>query len=118
MRKVAGQERIYDRLDRISQVAGGESLLQGLVRLPDGERYTMRNPPRGRPDLLELLPKDGSGKTRTIKDYGKPTGQIYTEADLVERLAASHRHPPAGTSPTAPRGAGLEPVTSRVSSRQ
>ena len=117
MRKVAGQEQVFDRLDRISQVAGGEALLQSLVKLPDGERFAMRKPPRGRPDLLDLLPKNASGKTRTIKDYDKRTGQIYSEADLIKRLEASYRRPPAGTNPTTPQGAGRETVTSRASSR-
>ena len=38
----------------------------------------------------QSLPKKGSGKTRTIKNYQKPTGRIYTEKDLVERITKSY----------------------------
>lgn len=91
MRKVAGQPGVYDRLDRIASETGGEPLLVGLVRLPDAERFTVARPARGLPDLVDFLPKNASGKTRTVKDFGKPTGRVYTAADLVQRLESSYR---------------------------
>jgi hypothetical protein len=91
MRKVSGYESIYDRLDRVSQVSGGQRTIDAIVRLPDGEKYAQpkKKTPHGVPDFLDLLPKNASGKVRSIKDYDKPTGRIYTEADLVSRLSRS-----------------------------
>lgn len=86
MRKVSGNALIYDRLDRISRESGGPQLISGLIKLPDGEKYSNTKLPRGVPNLLDLLPKNASGKTRTIKDYDKPTGRIYTVDQLVEQL--------------------------------
>jgi len=51
--------------------------------------------PRGVPGFLELLPKNRSGKTRTIKDYQQPTGLIYTEKQLLKRLKQSYGGKPA-----------------------
>jgi hypothetical protein len=90
MRKVRNDKLIYDRLDRISRVNGGNALLRDLLKLPDGARYAKMDPGQAVPDLLDLLPKTRSGKTRTIKDYKKPTGRIYTEEDLVKRLVKSY----------------------------
>jgi hypothetical protein len=99
MRKVSGFDSIYDRMDRVSQVSGGQRTLDAIVRLPDGEKYALpkKQTPHGVPDFLDLLPKNASGKVRSIKDYQKPTGRIYTQADLVERLLRSL----AGSAPAA-----------------
>jgi hypothetical protein len=90
MSKVSGYSLIYDRLDRISSQFGGRQLVKDLVRLPDGQRYARRNPGRGVPDLVDLLPKRADGKRPTIRDYDKPTGNIYTEEALLETLKASY----------------------------
>jgi hypothetical protein len=91
MDKVKGFELIYDRMDRLSQASGGQRTLDAIVRLPDGEKYSKpkKDLPYGVPDFLYLLPKNSSGRVRTIKDYDKPTGRIYTEADLLRRLTRS-----------------------------
>jgi hypothetical protein len=91
MRKVSGYESIYDRMDRLSRVSGGQRTIDAIVRLPDGEKYAQpkKKTPNGVPDFLDLLPKNMSGKVRSIKDYDKPTGRIYTEADLIGRLSRS-----------------------------
>ena len=90
MRKVSGEKLIYDRLDRIARESGGPQLIEDLVKLPNGERYARTKPARGDPNLLDLLPKTGSGKRRQIKDYDRPTGRIYTVDDLLKRLEESH----------------------------
>ena len=90
MRKVAGYKLIYDRLDRVSQVSGGQRMLQSLVKLPDGQRYAAKQTRGGVPDLLALLPKSGSGKKRTVSKYNEPTGSIYTAKDLLARLRKSY----------------------------
>lgn len=101
MQKVSSFELIYDRMDRLSQVSGGQRTLDALARLPDGEKYAKpkKELPYGVPDFLYLLPKNASGRVRTIKDYDKPTGRIYTEADLLRRLTRSWQ----GEVPPEPR---------------
>jgi hypothetical protein len=91
MGKVSGFELIYDRMDRVSQVSSGLRNLTAIVGLPDGERYAKpkRQLPNGVPDFLDLLAKNASGKVRTIKDYDKPTGRVYTEKELLKRLNRS-----------------------------
>lgn len=84
--KVAAEPLIYDRLDRIAHAAGGQAMLRDLVKLPDGDRYAKQKRAPGVPDLLDLLPKDRSGKRRQIKDYERPTGRIYTVDALIEQL--------------------------------
>lgn len=91
MRKVAGYQLIYDRLDRISQEPGGRQLLQSLIKLPDGHRYARANTPGAVPDLVAFLPKGRSGRTRRVADYNQPTGKIYTASALMTRLEESYR---------------------------
>jgi hypothetical protein len=91
MAKVSDFTLIYDRLDRVSRVSSGVTTLDMLVRLPNGEKFSHPKSqlPHGVPDILDLMPKKGNGLVRSIKDYGKPTGRIYSEADLVKRLGRS-----------------------------
>ena len=91
IKKVASESLIYDRLDRISQERGGQALIHDLIRLPDGDRYARQNPGQAVPNLLDLLPKDASGRTRQIRNYGKPTGKIYVRDQFVKRLDASYQ---------------------------
>jgi hypothetical protein len=88
--QVADYKLIYDRLDRISQEPGGQRLLQDLVKLPDAARYAKQVTGRGVPDLVELLPKQRSGKTRRVQDYDKPTKKIYTLEQLQKRIRESY----------------------------
>jgi len=96
MAKVNGYTLIYDRLDRVSRVSGGQTTLDMLVRLPNGEKFSSLKGelPKGVPDILDLMPKTGNGLVRSIKGYEKPTGRIYSEADLVERLSRSFESEP------------------------
>lgn len=91
MKKVASESLIYDRLDRVSQERGGQALIHDLIRLPDGDRYARQNPGQAVPNLLDLLPKDASGRTRQIRNYWKPTGKIYVRDQFVKRLDASYQ---------------------------
>lgn len=96
MRKVKDYELIYDRMDRVGRVRDGKRMLADMAKLPDGERYAKMEPPAGVPGFLELLPKRSSGKTRSIEDYEKPTGRIYTEKQLLKRLKQSYQGHPKG----------------------
>ena len=91
MRQVANDKLIYDRLNRIVRVQGGQRMLEDLIKLPDGATYAKADRARAVPGLLDLLPKNRSGKTREIRDYNKPTGKIYTATQLIDRLETSHR---------------------------
>lgn len=96
MRKVNDYELIYNRMDRVCRVRDGKRMLADLSKLPDGERYAKMETPPGVPGFLELLPKRSSSKTRSIEDYKKPTGRIYTEKQLLNRLKQSYQeHPKA-----------------------
>jgi hypothetical protein len=86
MRKVSSYTLVYDRMDRVSRVSGGQRMLRDLAKLPDGERYVKMQTPGAVPDMLALLPKKSSGQKRTIKNYKKPTGRVYTEQALAERI--------------------------------
>jgi hypothetical protein len=91
MRRVSGSRLIYDRLDRISRMPGGQRMIQDLIKLPDGHRYAKVDPGRGVPNLSDLLPKNASGKTARVPDLDKPTGKIYTLDEFLKQLEISHR---------------------------
>lgn len=90
MKKVSGYQLIYDRLDRVTGVSGGQRMLRDLVKLPDGYRYAKMKTTGAVPDLLALLPKKGNGRKRQIRDYDQPTGKLYTPTDVLKRLRESY----------------------------
>jgi len=85
--QTAGNELMFDRLDRIANEPGGERLLRDLMKLPDAARYAKMDTGPGVPDLIDFLPKSRSSKTRRIKDYKKPTGKLYTLDSVIDYLA-------------------------------
>ena len=94
--------------------SGGPRLIQDLVKLPDGEKYCKPKSGGGVPDLLDLLPKNASGKTRQIANYDEPTGHIYTQEHLLTRLGESYKksvEQTSGTpaSPTSPKPGSRQP---------
>jgi hypothetical protein len=91
MRRIAQQELIYDQLDRVAHEPGGRALIGHLIRLPDGEQFVRSGRPATTPGLLELLPKQGNGRTRRILDFHEPTGRIYTVEQLKARLQESYQ---------------------------
>ncbi len=91
LKRLGDDRLIYDRLDRVARMPGGQALIHDLIRLPDGHRYAKRNPPRGVPSLTELLPKGASGKTPRVPDLDKPTGRIYTVEQLWQSLETAHQ---------------------------
>ncbi len=88
-RGVAREQLVFDRLDRLSTMPGGERLIHDMIRLPNGQSFMARQPTPGFTDLTILLPKQANGKTPRDKDFNKPTGKIYTENDLVKALEKS-----------------------------
>ncbi len=86
MRKTASYRLIFDRLDRIGKMTGGQRLIHDLARLPDGHRYAKWKVHQGAPSMEEFLPKGRSGKSPQVKNLRRPTGRIYTEEQFVEAL--------------------------------
>jgi hypothetical protein len=81
MRKVGRNAAGYARLDRLSSIAGGQKIVRDLVRGPGGDK------------LLDYLStQGGSNLGRTLAgarggvDLNKPTGRIYTAAQLTAEL--------------------------------
>lgn len=98
MGQTSNNKLMFDRLERITNEPGGKRLLRDLMKLPDAARYAKIDTGPGVPDLIDFLPKIGSSKTRRVKDYKKPTGNLYTFNDVVEYLAkqvSSSRKVPA-----------------------
>jgi hypothetical protein len=91
MRRVSSYQLIYDRLDRIARMTGGQQLIHDLVRLPDGHRYAQWTPHRGAPSMVDFLPKGVSGKSPRVPDLDKPTGRIYTVSELLTQLEVCYR---------------------------
>lgn len=89
LRGVAGESLVYDRLDRLIAMPGGQQLVHDIMRLPDGQKLMSKKPTAGFSDLTILLPKQANGKTPHDKNFDKPTGRIYTETDLLKALQES-----------------------------
>lgn len=89
LRGVAKQSMVYDRLDRLCAMPGGQQLVHDMMRLPNGQDLMKPKPTPGFTDLTSLLPKQANGKSPRNKDFDKPTGKIYTEAQLVKALEKS-----------------------------
>ncbi len=90
LKHLPNEELLYDRLDRIIKQPGGRRLVRDMLKLPDGYRYAKANRPRGVPAMNEFLPKTRKGKDQVIRNYGKPTGRIYTLDQFITRLHESH----------------------------
>jgi hypothetical protein len=82
MRKIARYPGAYARLDRLSSVSRGESLVRDLIRQRDGDK------------LIEYLATTKGGHhlggmlagAQQGADLNKPTGRIYTAEDLLAEL--------------------------------
>lgn len=87
MRKVAAQSDGYDRLERLSKLPDGKRIVNRLIKGPDGER------------LIEYLTASSGGrelgrmlsKTPRGGGFNRPTGRVYTEEQLLQRLEEAHR---------------------------
>ncbi|MFN0199561.1 MAG: hypothetical protein ACKVT0_22645 [Planctomycetaceae bacterium] len=115
MRQVAEMPGGYDRIDHLRQMKYGERRIQELIRGPDGYK------------LIEYMTESTGGKNfgKQLsnapggKDFNKPTGRIYTEKSLLERLKvpydkAAELHAKAvklrAASPADPDGMPTSPV--------
>ena len=91
LRQTSSYSLVYDRLDRTIQLPGGPALLETITKLPDGAKYLQTKPTPGFKNLAQLLPKRANGQSPAGVDYDKPTGRIYTLAQLLTALEASYK---------------------------
>ncbi len=88
MRAVSSMPQGYDRLDQLSQLSDGRSIVQRLIDGPDGYK------------LLDYMTQASGGKelgamlsaTPGARDFNKPTGRIYTSDELLAALDKSYRN--------------------------
>lgn len=87
MRKLGGSAEQYDRLRRLAETKGGDRTVSDIMKLPNGN------------DVLAALVESKAGKDiarqlskgpRT-RDFNKPTGYLYTQEQVMARLAESYR---------------------------
>jgi hypothetical protein len=86
MRSTGGSAAQYDYLRRLAETKGGNRQVADILKLRNGN------------DVLSALTKSKAGKdiSRRLADgprtqgYDKPTGYIYTEAQVLERLKESY----------------------------
>src|SRR6185295_4546648 len=89
MRKVASHSGAYVRLDRLSTIPRGQTLIHDLIRQKDGDK------------MIEYLSTTKGGKNmggmmaqaRGGVDLNTPTGRIYTSEDLVAALKGAIAKP-------------------------
>jgi hypothetical protein len=86
MRSTGGSAEQYDYLRRLADTKGGDRQITNIMALPNGN------------DVLTALTKSKAGKdiSRRLADgprtqgYDTPTGYIYTEAQVLERIKESY----------------------------
>jgi hypothetical protein len=87
----------YDRLDRLRRMPHGQYRIRELVDAPKGWEMIeyMTTTPNGK-NLGKQLTNATDGK-----DFNRPTGKLYTERALVDRLQKSYDAESARKSKTA-----------------
>lgn len=91
MRKISSHAGAYSHLDRLSSVPGGESIVRDLIRKPGGdELVTYMTSTKGGRNMGKMM-----AGVRGGVDLNKPTGRIYTAADLIAALQESDENNPS-----------------------
>lgn len=85
MRKIARYPDAYDRLERLAALPRGHQIIEDLIRTPGGEKMVgyLTNSQGGKNmgRMLSCIPQEGN--------FNAPTGQIFTEEQLIKRLQKS-----------------------------
>lgn len=82
MRKIGQLPGGYPRLDRLSSISRGQTVVRKLVRQRDGEKFIeYLSTTKGGANLGSMLANAQQGV-----DLNKPTGRIYTASDLIAVL--------------------------------
>ncbi len=82
-----GRPDDYSRLERLSRIPDGQKMIRDLMAGPDGYH-----------DMLAYMISVDGGRTlwsivpgsRDAHDFNVPTGRLYTEKQLLERLEPSY----------------------------
>lgn len=86
MRQVARYPSGYDRLDRLARMPYGINTVRRLIQGPDGYKMLeYMTTTSGGTELGRQLSQSADGK-----NFNRPTGRIYTAAQLLDRLEVSH----------------------------
>ncbi len=86
MRKIGRQPGMYARLDRLSSISRGQSIVRDLIRHKNGDAFVKYlATTKGGHTLGRQLAATPRGV-----DLNKPTGRIYTDADLIDELKRIH----------------------------
>ena len=82
MRKLAGQPGAYERLDRLTSIARGQTVVSDLIRRKGGDEFVKYlATTQGGKNLGKQL-----AATRRGVDLNKPTGRVYTKDELIAAL--------------------------------
>lgn len=82
MRKIARHPGTYSRLDRLSSISRGKTVVRDLIRQPGGDEFiTYLATTNSGHNLGHMLASAQQGV-----DLNKPTGRIYTAEDLLAEL--------------------------------
>jgi len=89
MRQIARLPGGYDCTDRLANISGGRKTVAALIRGPGGAQ------------MIEYLTTSRFGKNMAQEltlvpggaDFKKPTGMLYTSADLLTELAQQYTNP-------------------------
>ncbi|MGE3315400.1 MAG: hypothetical protein AB7O26_09805 [Planctomycetaceae bacterium] len=86
MRNVAKNADGFDRIDRLRRMPGGEKQLSELIQSPEGFKMVeyMTTTPGGK-NLGKQLSRGKNGA-----NFNEPTGRLYTQKQLIERLKQLH----------------------------
>ncbi len=86
MREIGGMPGGYDKVDRFRKMPYGQRRITDMIQSPDGYKMFeyITTTPYGK-NLSKMMTKQVNGE-----DFNKPTGKLYTEADLLKRLKRSY----------------------------
>jgi hypothetical protein len=91
MRKISAYPQAYDEIDQLSRLPGGDLMVRDFLRFAHSDR-TFSNKKGPSPAMYaRLVPDQKRQGVPTPEDMEKPTGRIYTAAQLLARLQQSYR---------------------------
>ena len=86
MQQIKGDADAYDRLDRLSAMPHGRADILAMIKGPDGWKLIdYMTQTQGGENLGKQISNAPTGH-----NFNKPTGRIYTEADLLSRLKTAY----------------------------
>ena len=84
-----GSKLLLDRVERVAKMENGQRTLEDVAKIPNGSKFAGPSAKNFMPGLADLLPLKG-GRRPEIKDYNKPTGRLYTRAEVIRYMGQLH----------------------------